>query len=105
MVVPRALLLSASILLSAAVPGLAAEQTPDPPQHHHGVSSLFESRDASGTAWLPDETPTYDVGGAWRGWNLMAHGIVFGQFLYEAGEIHRTGGFSEHGYVRSLGLG
>ena len=31
----------------------------------------------------------------WRGWSVMAHGAAFLQLLWEPGDIHRTGGFSE----------
>ena len=67
-------------------------------EHRHDGSSstiaLFPSREASGTAWLPDETPMYAVSRTLAGWNVMIHGAVFGQFLYEPGEKHRTGGFA-----------
>lgn len=56
--------------------------------------ALFPSREASGTAWLPEETPMFGVMRTWGPWVAMAHGNVFGQFLYEPGDIHRTGGFS-----------
>ena len=56
---------------------------------------LFLPREASGTSWLPDETPMFGVDRTWRGWNFMLHGVAFAQFLYEPGEVHRTGGFSE----------
>jgi hypothetical protein len=56
---------------------------------------LFENRDASGTSWLPDATPMFGVHRAWRGWEVMLHGNLFVQFLYEPGFIHRTGGFAE----------
>jgi hypothetical protein len=67
-------------------------------QHQHppdaGGMALFPARDASGTAWLPDETPMYAVQRTWRGWQVMLHANAFAQFLYEPGYIHRTGGFS-----------
>jgi hypothetical protein len=62
--------------------------------HNHEASvDLFPSREASGTAWLPDETPMYGLRRTVGVWDLMLHGAVFGQFLYEPGERHRTGGF------------
>jgi hypothetical protein len=36
----------------------------------------------------------YGVYRTWRGWQVMFHGNAFAQFLYEPGDIHRTGGFS-----------
>jgi hypothetical protein len=65
---------------------------PDHAQHagHEGsASSLFSPRDASGTAWLPDATPMYGVHGRTGNWELMGHGTLFAQFLYEGGEAHR----------------
>ncbi len=56
---------------------------------------LFPVREASGTAWLPDETPMYGIARRWRGWEVMLHGSAFAQFLYEPGDPHRTGGFDK----------
>ena len=36
----------------------------------------------------------YGVQRSWRGWNFMLHGSAFAQFIYEPGDIHRTGGFA-----------
>ena len=76
-------------------------QDPSPPAHQHHVAdtstmSLFPTREASGTAWLPDITPMYGVERTWGDWNVMLHGVAFVQFLYEPGLIHRTGGYSTH---------
>lgn len=68
-------------------------------QHHHVENNempLFPSRDASGTAWLPDETPMYGLPRTWGKWQVMLHRAAFAQFLYEPGDRHRTGGFSSH---------
>ena len=73
---------------------LAAGQHQHPASHPD--SALFETREASGTAWLPDATPMFGLQRSWRGWDIMLHGMAFGQFLYEPGFIHRTGGFSTH---------
>jgi hypothetical protein len=66
-------------------------------QHEHGTKAdtveLFPLRDASGTAWLPDETPMYGIARRWGGWEVMLQGSAFAQFLYEPGDTHRTGGF------------
>ena len=29
-------------------------------------------------------------------WRLMMHGTLFGQYIYEPGDVHRTGGFANH---------
>jgi hypothetical protein len=57
--------------------------------------TLFPAREASGTGWLPEETPMFGVQKTWGRWTAMIHGHLFGQFIYEPGEVHRTGGFSE----------
>jgi len=68
--------------------------------HQHSVASqdadLFPSRDGSGTAWFPDETPMHGVTRQWREWTIAFHGTGFAQFLYEPGNQHRTGGASTH---------
>ena len=61
-----------------------------------GAAPLFESREASGTAWLPDDTPMFGLHKTAGAWDVMFHWNVFGQFLYEPGYIHRTGGFETH---------
>jgi hypothetical protein len=95
------------VLLVLAVAGSAAsavaeQQATDvkqpSSQHQHdafsSASELFPAREGSGTAWLPDETPMYGVERTLGAWTLMLHGTAFGQFLYEPGDTHRTGGFS-----------
>lgn len=72
-------------------------QHPPPPagedhsQHagHGGSASLFAPREASGTAWLPDDTPMIGVHRRTGAWEWMLHAHAFAQFLYEAGEDHR----------------
>jgi hypothetical protein len=61
------------------------------PAMTHG---MFPSREASGTAWVPDETPMYGVERRLGDWHMMVHGTAFAQFLYEPGDRHRTGGFA-----------
>jgi hypothetical protein len=90
----------ATWLLIASTPALA-QTTPSPAQQHHhpaedAAHALFPSREASGTAWLPDETPMFGIQRKWRGWDIMLHGAAVGQLLYEPGYIHRTGGFSTY---------
>jgi hypothetical protein len=58
-------------------------------QHQHGASSLFSTRDASGTSWLPDVTPMYGFHGQLAGWEVMLHGNVFLQLLHEHAPEHR----------------
>jgi hypothetical protein len=64
-----------------------------PAQEHTGHTmpegSVFLSREASGTAWLPDGTPMYGVHLQARGWELMLHGNAFLQYLNEFAPEHR----------------
>ena len=88
-------LLLTIVLLSTAPAALVAQT------HQHdtaaaGTVDLFPSREGSGTAWLPDETPMFGEVRTWRGWTVMLHGTAFAQFLYEPADPHRTGGFSTH---------
>jgi hypothetical protein len=62
--------------------------------HEHGGDG--GSRDGSGTAWQPDETPMYAIHGQGKGWTLMTHGNLFFQYLHESGNrgSHQTGGIN-----------
>ena len=100
--VPRTkfLVVVVAYLLATSAAAFAQEpQAPPAQEHQHAsptdVIPLFESREASGTAVLPVETPMYAVRRTWGGWNVMLHGIAFGQLLNEPGYIHRTGGYDE----------
>ena len=53
---------------------------------------LTPTRDASGTGWLPDATPTYGIHREWNGWEVRLNGTVFVQALIEPRDRHRTGG-------------
>ncbi len=77
--------------------GHAAPQDPHadhaPPQQQHAAhdaaTGSFSTREASGTAWLPDTTPMYGIHRTAGGWEVMFHGAAFAQFLREGGEEHR----------------
>jgi hypothetical protein len=65
-------------------------------QHMHMESeemTMPESREGSGTSWLPDETPMYAVHEQAGAWTLMAHGNGFVQYLHEGGDrgSHQAG--------------
>lgn len=62
------------------------------------------AREVSGTAWGPDETAMYAVHHHVGAWDVMLHGALFVQFIYEPGAVHRTGGFSTH-QIDSLNWG
>jgi hypothetical protein len=70
-----------------------------PSTHRHDSESptaeLFATREASGTSWQPDESPMYGFERTSGKWQVMFDGVAVGQFLYEPGEIHRTGGFAD----------
>ena len=89
-------------LLTLSTPCVAqsTQETPATPHQHQmadmNAMALFPAREASGTAWLPDDTPMYGAERTWGGWEVMLHGAAFAQFLYEPGYIHRTGGYSTH---------
>jgi len=90
--------IAASAVAASSTSVFGQDTKPRPAQtwHQHPVENamaLFPSREASGTAWLPDETPMYGIARMWRGWDVLLHGNAFGQFLYEPGDKHRTGGF------------
>jgi hypothetical protein len=60
------------------------------PDHAHGAATnLFASREASGTAWLPDATAIYGLHRQGRGWEVMLHGNAFVQLLHEDAPDHR----------------
>jgi hypothetical protein len=101
-------LLAAGFAVVLGGSGRAQEQPgplPLPPQHEHPhdstASELFAARDASGTAWVPYESPVYGVHWNAGRWQVMLHGTAFAQLLYEPGEKHRTGGF-ESGQFSSV---
>src|SRR5215207_4439494 len=50
-----------------------------------GPLGLSTFRQGSGTGWVPDavNAPYWQV--PVRGWDLMAHGLVFGQLVHQAG--------------------
>jgi hypothetical protein len=94
------LVIAAAII--APVP-VAAQTEPSMVTHQHhqsdATADLFPVRDASGTAWLPDQTPMFGSEHTWSGWSVMLNGVAFASFLYEPGDVHRTGGFSTHQFV------
>ena len=55
----------------------------------HGGATLFASREASGTSWVPDAAPMDGLHRRVGSSETMVHGIAFAQFLYEGGEAHR----------------
>jgi len=93
----RASALTAVLLFFIATVALAQEPAASEQHHHHGESSmaeLFAPRDASGTSWIPDESPMFGIDRTFGPWTVMIDGSAFVQFLYEPGDFHRTGGLS-----------
>lgn len=58
----------------------------DHAQHEPDAMAMFPSREASGTAWLPNESPMYGIHRPIGSWHVMGHGAVFAQFLYDGGD-------------------
>ena len=90
-------LLTIAIMLAGGADPLVAQESTSSAEHqnhaqHRGETvTLFPTKEVSGTAWVPDLTPMYGWHSRAGGWDVMAHGNVFVQFLYESGEIHRRG--------------
>lgn len=51
-----------------------------------GPLGIPMSREASGTAWLPDSTPMHAIHAAAGSWLLMVHGNVFVQYVRETSD-------------------
>jgi hypothetical protein len=64
---------------------------PMPAGHEHGGESATVARDGSGTSWMPDLTPMFGFHLDASGWQVMLHGNLFAQFLYETGAEHHRG--------------
>ncbi|MEO8483140.1 MAG: hypothetical protein ABI634_13080 [Acidobacteriota bacterium] len=81
-------LMCAAILLMAAPGAAQGDMAMDMP----GMSmtgaplDLGESRDGSGTSWLPERTPVYGPMLHASGWMLMAHGRAFLQSITVTGD-------------------
>lgn len=59
--------------------------------HEAMASTVFPTREASGTAWVPDLTPMHGVHRRLLGWETMVHGRAFIQSLHEFAPAHRGG--------------
>ena len=87
-------------VLVAALPRVARAQSgPDDSssaqhdmQHMHDMDamSMPPSRDASGTSWLPDDSPMYAMHHQVGAWTLMTHANAFVQYLFESGDRGAT---------------
>ena len=64
------------------------QQPPTDPHAHHSMTEgmLFDTREASGTAWLPRSTPMHGVFQTVGPWQVMWHGNAFLQYLHESGD-------------------
>ena len=56
---------------------------------HDDATSLFPSREGSGTAWLPQTTPMYAFHRNVGEWQVMVHGNGFLQYLSDGGDRGR----------------
>jgi hypothetical protein len=64
----------------------SAQPPADHAQHEPDAMAMFPSREASGTAWLPNESPMYGIHRPIGAWHVMGHGAAFAQFLYDGGD-------------------
>src|SRR5262245_12704310 len=101
--------LAAALVLTAAARTFAQEHQHDPAQqtsaqhqheHDDAAPSLFETREGSGTAWLPVTTEMYALHRRAGNWGWMFHGNAFLQFLDENANVHR--GSSQAGSINWL---
>jgi hypothetical protein len=74
--------------LVAAAQTPTEHQHPAPPAQDHSAHTptLFNAREASGTSWLPQESPMYGIQREAGSWSFMFHGNAFAQVLHEASE-------------------
>lgn len=75
----------AVLLLGPSSPAAAQERAGMRP----GPLGEPRSREASGTAWLPDASPMYALHGPAGGWELMLHGALYVHWLVDGGERGR----------------
>jgi hypothetical protein len=80
------------IFLIAFARSAVAQQEPHqhPPakaqDHSEHTATMFSPREASGTSWLPQESPMYGIHRNAGSWSLMFHGSAFAQVLHETSE-------------------
>lgn len=85
------------VMTSFAVVLGSARLTAQEPTHQHpppaadqgahaGHDTAQMTRDGSGTAWLPDESPMYAIHSMKGPWTFMFHENAFVQYLHESGE-------------------
>jgi hypothetical protein len=93
---PRRASAAAAVLpFFVATVAFAQEPAGSEQHHHHGdsvMAELFAPREASGTAWIPDQSPMFGIERTIGPWTAMIDGSAFVLFLYEPGDFHRTGG-------------
>jgi hypothetical protein len=80
-----------------------------PQAHEHPAAepAVFAAREASGTAWQPDETPMRGFHYRAGNWEVMLHGNGFLQVLHESAPEHRgatqAGSINWAGHGRAIG--
>lgn len=86
-------------VLGAFAPSVAAAQHAHPPAGESAADTLGhaahamtgplgipQTREGSGTSWLPDLSPMHALHGESGGWNLMLHGNVFLQYISQGSD-------------------
>src|SRR5215216_355583 len=71
---------------TAEQPQQPAAEAAEDHEGHDMQMGMQMSREASGTSWLPDNTPMYALHRRRGPWQLMAHENAFVQFLHESGD-------------------
>jgi hypothetical protein len=77
-----------TLFISIGSPAFAQTHEHEGHAGHEGHTSAMtmEMREASGTSWLPDESPMYAIHAQRGSWQLMFHENLFVQFLHESGD-------------------
>lgn len=88
-VVARSCLAAAAAMVLVAGSARAQDASGAGHEHmhmeHDEATSLFPSREGSGTAWVPQTTPMYAFHTNVDGWQVMLHGNGFLQYLTDGG--------------------
>lgn len=85
------------VITGLALLAVPARVIAQEPAHQHGTTTPAQSehaardtlamaREASGTAWLPDESPMYAIHAVRGPWTLMFHENAFLSYLHESGD-------------------
>jgi hypothetical protein len=77
------------IVFASTAAAQTGGQAADPHQGHHMPATdpgIPDSRQGSGTSWLPDQSVMRAIHSSPNGWMVMTHFNAFAQYLHESGE-------------------